>query len=73
MSIQQEVQMIVVDKNMRPAFTEVVQIAYAGIGIIDELFTAFYLLKIPAGYVNVYYIATALYGGSKYLVNWNVY
>ena len=58
MPIQQEVQMIIVDKDMRPAFTAVVQIAYAVIGIIDGLFTAFYLLK---GYANAYYIATALY------------
>ena len=35
MPIQQEVQMIIVDKDMRPAFTAVVQIAYAVIGIID--------------------------------------
>ena len=61
MPIQQEVQMIIVDKDMRPAFTAVVQIAYAVIGIIDGLFTAFYLLKTPAGYANAYYIATALY------------
>ena len=54
-------QMIIVDKDMRPAFTAVVQIAYAVIGIIDGLFTAFYLLKTPAGYANAYYIATALY------------
>lgn len=60
MPIQQEVQMIIVDKDMRPAFTAVVQIAYAVIGIIDGLFTAFYLLKTPAGYANAYYIATAL-------------
>ena len=61
MPIQQEVQMIIVDKDMRPAFTGVVQIAYSVIGIIDGLFTAFYLLKTPAGYANAYYIATALY------------
>lgn len=61
MPIQQEVQMVIVDKDMRPAFTAVVQIAYAAIGIVDGLFTEFYLLRKPIGYSYAYYIATALY------------
>ena len=61
MPIQQEIQMVIVDKDMRPAFTAVVQIAYAVIGIVDGLFTEFYLLRKPIGYSYAYYIATALY------------
>ncbi len=61
MPIQQEIQMVIVDKDMRPAFTAVVQIAYAVIGIVDGLFTEFYLLRKPVGYSYAYYIATALY------------
>lgn len=61
MPIQQEVQMVIVDKDMRPAFTAVVQVAYAAIGIVDGLFTEFYLLRKPIGYSYAYYIATALY------------
>lgn len=37
MPIQQEVQMVIVDKDLHPAFTGVVQIAYAVVGIIDGL------------------------------------
>lgn len=33
MPIQQEVQMVIVDKDLRPAFTGVVQIAYAVVGV----------------------------------------
>lgn len=78
MPIQQEVQMVIVDKDTRPAFTEVVQISYAIVGIIDGLFTAFYLLKTPTGYANAYYIAGVLYiivslillGGFAKKYNW---
>ena len=61
MPIQQEVQMVIVDKDLRPAFTGVVQIAFAVVGIIDGLFTEFYLLKTQQGYANAYIIAAALY------------
>lgn len=61
MPIQQEVQMVIVDKDLRPAFTGVVQIAYAIVGIIDGLFTEFYLFNTPNGYANAYYIAAVIY------------
>lgn len=61
MPIQQEVQMVIVDKDLRPAFTGVVQIAYAVVGIIDGLFTEFYLFNTQDGYANAYYIAAVIY------------
>ena len=61
MPIQQEVQMVIVDKDLRPAFTGVVQIAYAVVGVIDGLFTEFYLFNTPDSYANAYYIAAVIY------------
>ena len=61
MPIQQEVQMVIVDKDLRPAFTGVVQIAYAVVGVIDGLFTEFYLFTTQDGYANAYYIAAVIY------------
>src|SRR5699024_6558282 len=61
MPIQQEVQMGIVDKDLRPAFTGVVQIAYAIVGVIDGLFTEFYLCTTQDGYPNAYYIAAIIY------------
>lgn len=61
MPIQQEVQMVIVDKDLRPAFTGVVQIAYAIVGIVDGLFTEFYLFNTQDGYANAYYIAAVIY------------
>lgn len=61
MPIQQEVQMVTVDKDLRPAFTGVVQIAFAVVGIIDGLFTEFYLFNTQDGYANAYYIAAVIY------------
>lgn len=61
MPIQQEVQMVIVDKDLRPAFTGVVQIAFAVVGIIDGLFTEFYLFNTRDGYANAYYIAAVIY------------
>ncbi|WP_103661526.1 MFS transporter [Lactobacillus sp. HT06-2] len=61
MPIQQEVQMVIVDKDLRPAFTAVVQIAYAVVGVIDGLFTEFYLFNTQDGYANAYYIAAVIY------------
>lgn len=61
MPIQQEVQMVIVDKDLRPAFTGVVQVAYAIVGVIDGLFTEFYLFKTQNGYANAYYIAAVIY------------
>lgn len=61
MPVQQEVQMILVDKDMRPAFSAVIEIALSVVGVIDGLFTEFYLLKTQQGYANAYIIAAALY------------
>lgn len=61
MPVQQEVQMILVDKDMRPAFSAVIEIALSVVGVIDGLFTEFYLLKTQQGYANTYIIAAALY------------
>lgn len=61
MPIQQEIQMVIVNKDLRPAFTAVVQIAYAVVGIIDGLFTEFYLFNTTDGYANAYYIAAVIY------------
>ena len=61
MPIQQEVQMVIVDKDLRPAFTGIVQIAYAVVGVVDGLFTEFYLFNTPDGYANAYYIAAVIY------------
>lgn len=38
-------------------------IAYAivGVGVIDGLFTEFYLFNTPNGYANAYYIAAVIY------------
>jgi hypothetical protein len=48
MPIQQEVQMVIVDKDLRPAFTGVVQVAYAIVGLADGVFTVFFY-KLPNG------------------------
>lgn len=61
MPIQQEVQMVIVEKDLRPAFTGVVQIAYAVVGIIDGIFTGVYLFNTTDGYGNAYYIAAVIY------------
>lgn len=61
MPIQQEVQMILVDKDLRPAFSAVIEVALSVVGVIDGLFTEFYLLKTQQGYANAYIIAAALY------------
>ena len=61
MPIQQEVQMVIVEKDLRPAFTAVVQIAYAVVGVIDGLFTGLYLFNTTDGYANAYYIAAVIY------------
>lgn len=61
MPINQKFQMIIVDKDARPAFTAVIQISMAIVGIIDGLFTGIYLFKTPDGYFNAYYIAAGIY------------
>ena len=39
----------------------IIMIAYAVVGVIDGLFTEFYLFNTPNGYANAYYIATVIY------------
>ena len=39
----------------------IIMIAYAIVGVIDGLFTEFYLFNTPNGYANAYYIATVIY------------
>lgn len=70
MPIQQEVQMVIVEKDLRPAFTAVVQIAYAVVGVIDGLFTGFYLFKNINGYATAYYIAAVIYVIASCLLLW---
>lgn len=60
MPIQQEVQMVIVDKDLRPAFTGVVQVAYAIVGLADGVFTVFFY-KLPNGMAYAYYIAAVIY------------
>src|SRR5699024_12783822 len=61
MPVQQEVQMILVDKDMRPAFSVVIEIALSVVGVIDGLFTVFYLLKTQLVYAITYIIVAVLY------------
>ena len=39
----------------------IIMIAYAIVGVIDGLFTEFYLFNTPNGYANAYYIAAVIY------------
>lgn len=61
MPIQQELQMIFVNKDLRPAFSSLLTLISAGVGIINGLFTRFYLLRTLSGYAYGYYIAAVLY------------
>lgn len=61
MPIQNTLQMAIVDKDLRPALTALVQILMMAVSFIDGLFTEFYLFKTLRGYATAYYIASALY------------
>lgn len=62
MPIQQELQMIFVDKDLRPVFSSLLILISVGVGIINGLSTQFYLLKtMMAGYAHGYYIVDVLY------------
>lgn len=61
MPIQQELQMVFVDKDLRPAFSSLLTLIGAGIGVLSGIFTQFYLLKTLSGYAHGYYIAAVLY------------
>lgn len=61
MPVQNTLQMMLVDKDLRPAFTALTNVVLAGVGFIDGIFTASFLLKTMQGYATAYYIASALY------------
>lgn len=61
MPIQQSLQMILVSKDMRPAFSSLMTIVNAVIGIVVGLFTQNVLLKTNAGYGYAYYITSIFY------------
>ncbi len=61
MPIQQSLQMILVSKDMRPAFSSLMTIVNAVIGILVGLFTQNVLLKTSAGYATAYYITSVFY------------
>lgn len=61
MPVQQTIQMTFVPKDLRPAFSSLITLIYAGVGIIVGLFTQFFLLKEPSGYATAYYWTSAFY------------
>ena len=61
MPVQQSLQMALVPKNLRPAFSSLTTIVNAVVGIGVGLFTSLFLLKDPSGYAIAYYIAAAFY------------
>lgn len=61
MPIQQSLQMALVPKNLRPAFSSLITIVNAAMGIIVGIFTSTVLLKSPSGYATAYYIAGGFY------------
>lgn len=61
MPIQQSLQMVLVSKNLRPAFSSLITIVNAAMGIIVGIFTLTVLLKSPSGYATAYYIAGGFY------------
>lgn len=61
MPIQQTIQMTFVSKDFRPAFSSVITLMQAGVGILVGLFTQFFLLKRPSGYATAYYWTSGFY------------
>lgn len=61
MPVQQSLQMALVPKNLRPAFSSLTTIVNAVVGIGVGLFTSLFLLKDPSGYAIAYYIAAGFY------------
>lgn len=69
MPVQNNLQMLLVDKDLRPAFTALVNLVLSAVGFIDGLFTEFFLLKEMSGYAIAYYVAGGLYLlGSAFLL-----
>lgn len=61
MPVQNTLQMFLVNKDLRPAFTSLTTLVIAGVGILDGFFTEFYLLKTMQGYATAYFVASGLY------------
>lgn len=59
--IQQSLQMAMVSKDLRPAFSSVISLVNALMGVVSGLFCTFFLFKSLSGYATAYYIAGALY------------
>lgn len=61
MPVQNTLQMFLVNKDLRPAFTSLTTLVIAAVGILDGFFTEFYLLKTEQGYATAYFVAAGLY------------
>ena len=61
MPVQNTLQMFLVNKDLRPAFTSLTTLVIAAVGILDGLFTEFFLLKTQQGYATAYFIAAGMY------------
>lgn len=61
MPIQQSLQMALVPKNLRPAFSSLITFVNAIVGIGVGIFTSTILLRNPQGYAVAYYIAACFY------------
>lgn len=61
MPIQNSFQMMLVSKDLRPAFSSLITIANAVIGILVGLFTQYILLTHNSGYAIAYYITAGFY------------
>lgn len=59
--IQQSLQMTFVSKNLQPAFSSLMMIVNAAVGIIAGLFTKNILLVHNSGYGHAYYITSIFY------------
>lgn len=59
--VKQAFQMYLVSKDYRPAFSSLMTILTAALGIIEGLFTEYVLFTTPQGYAIAYYIASGCY------------
>lgn len=59
--IQQSLQMHLVDKSLRPAFSSLMNFVFAILSFLVGLFTRYILFVTPAGYGYAYYITSILY------------
>ena len=70
MPIQQSFQMMLVKKDLRPAFSSLTLITNAIIGIIVGLFTRYILLKNDSGYAIAYYLTSLFYLFASIVLLW---